>query len=341
MKGPIPVPLSRPEITLRRTIRVAATTLLAMLLVVFWAQRPATGQGRWDSKTPKLPMAKTWVAYKAKLPPYRAPRTPEGTPDLQGVWGGAGGGGGDDIEEHEYVDSTTPPQESFVSDPLDGKIPYTAWALARRNEHRAGLSRGWPGETGERLYADPASFCMNMIGPRVGIGEIIQRPGNVIMVAGRGYRVIPTDGRPHTGDNAKFWRGNPRGRWEGDTLVVDVTGLNGQHWFDSVGNFYSESTRMTERFRMVDVNTIDYELAVEDPTIYTRPWKMNYPVRRAGTGGADVATGQYAWRETARVDPDPYAREAWENTCNEGVGNTIDGLRSLGFKWFRGVTPPR
>lgn len=343
MTVPVPIPLATLEVTVRRSPWLVAIALATLGLVVCVGLSPAGAQGRWDPKTPKLPMARTWVAYKATLPPYRAPRTADGTPDLQGFWGGPGGGAGDDMEEHEYLDQTTPPQESYVSDPPNGKIPYTAWALARRNEHRAGLARGWAGETGERLYADPASFCMTMIGPRVNIGEIIQRPGSVIMVAGagRGYRVIPTDGRPHLGASARFWRGNARGRWDGDTLVIDVTGLNGRHWFDSVGNFYSENTRMTERLTMVDANTIDYAITVEDPTIYTRPWTMNYPVRRAGSGGTDRVTGKYAWRDAVAVDPDPYAREVWENTCNEGVGYTIDGLRTLGFKWYRGVTPPR
>ena len=76
------------------------------------------------------------------------------------------------------------------------------------------------------------------------------------------------------------------GRWEGDTLVVEVTGLNGKGWFDSTGQFYSENTRMVERWTLVDANTIDYEVTVEDPTIYTRPWKMTFPKRRAGTGPA-------------------------------------------------------
>jgi hypothetical protein len=286
-------------------------------------------------------MAKTWVAYKATLPPFDPPRTIDGVPDLQGQWRGPGGGAGDDIEEHGYVDVTTPPQESFISDPPDGKIPYTPWALAKRNEIRAGLSRRWPGESGERLYADPASYCLSTIGPRGVVGEIIQQPGVVFMVASRIHRVIPTDGRAPIGDRAKFWRGASRGRWEGDTLVVDVTNLNGLHWFDSVGNFYSENTRFTERFTLVDANTIDYELTIEDPTIYTRPWTMNFPRRRVGTGGTDGTTGEYAWRDSVAVDPDPYALERWEDSCNEGVGHTVGALHRLGFKWFRGVTPPR
>ena len=140
-------------------------------------------------------MAKTWVAYKATLPPFDPPRTPDGVPDLQGQWSGAGGGAGDDIEEHEYVDITTPPQESFISDPRDGQIPYTPWALAKRNEIRAGLSRRWPGESGECLYADPASYCLSTISPRGAVGEIIQQPGVVIMVTSRIRRSTQGPGR--------------------------------------------------------------------------------------------------------------------------------------------------
>jgi hypothetical protein len=322
-------------------LSVAVTCALAVLLVFTLALEHARGQARWDPNTPKLPMARTWVAYKAKLPPYNPPRTPDGVPDFRGQWGGAGGGGGDDIEEHGYVDVTTPPQESFVSDPADGKIPYTPWALAKRNEIRAGLGRGWPGESGKRLYADPASYCLSTVGPRGGVGEIVQRPGYVIFLGAN--RVIPTDGRPHINPRAKLWRGNSRGRWEGNTLVIDVTSLNGKHWFDSAGNFYTENTRFVERFTMVDANTIDYELTVEDPTIYTQPWKINFPRRRAGTGGTDNRTGRYAWRDTVQVpqNTDPYARENWENNCNEGVHHTITELHDLGFQWFRGVTPPR
>jgi hypothetical protein len=317
------------------------TALAVMVFVLSLSPRPSAGQAVWSKDTPKLPLAKTWVAYKAKLRPYTPRRTPDGAPDLQGVWGGPGGAGGDDIEEHEYVDFTTPPQESFISDPPDGKIPYTPWGLAKRNELRAGLARGWPGESGERLHVDPNSFCVAMIGPRFPAVEIIQQPGAVIMVGANIHRIIPTDGRPHINQRAKFWLGNSRGRWDGDTLVVDVTSLNGKHWFDSVGNYYTENTRMIERWKLVDANTIDYEMTIEDPTVYTRPWKINFPRRRGGTGGTDTKTGKYEWRDTVTPDSDPYAREMWENNCRDGNENHIMGIHELGFKWFRGVTPPQ
>ena len=319
-----------------RSFVAAAAALSVVFFVLTLAPRPAEGQARWDPKTPKLPMAKTWAEHKARLPPYTPPRTADGVPDLHGNWSASGGAGADDIEDHGFVDVTTPPQESFISDPPDGKIPYTPRALTLRNRIRAGLSRGWPGESGERLYVDPNTFCLASVGPRAGGYEIVQKPGSVMMLGARSFRVIPTDGRAHIGEQAKLWTGNARGRWEGSTLVVDITNLNGRHWFDSVGNFYSENTRFVERWTMIDANTIDYEITIEDPTIYTRPWKMNFPRRRAGTGGTDNKTGRYAWRAAPEPETNPYAKEAWENACNEGNAHHLEEMHALGFKWFKG-----
>ncbi|MSO82078.1 MAG: hypothetical protein EXQ53_02110 [Acidobacteria bacterium] len=324
-----------------RSFSVALTGAALVLSILALALPPVAAQARFALTTPKLPMAMTWTAYKATLPPYRPPRTRDGVPDLQGMWGGPGGSGGDDIEDHGYVDSTTPPQETFVSDPPDGKIPYTPWALARRNEHRAGLSRGWPGESGKRLYADPASYCFITIGPRGNIGDLIQQPGVVMFVSARIHRWIPIDGRPALNERAKFYRGVSRAHWEGETLTIEVTNLNGRNWWDSVGNFYSENSRMVERLRLIEKNTLDYSITIEDPTIYTRPWTMTFPIRRAGTGGTNNATGKYDWRDDAPEPSDPYQLETWENACNEGVGHTIVELNGLGFQWFTGVTPPR
>jgi hypothetical protein len=277
------------------------------------------GQGVFRPDTPKEPGARTWLAKKAALPPYRPARTVDGQPNLQGNWGG--GYSGDVIEETEYVDRTTPPVESWISDPADGKIPYQPWALAARDAMRAGLARGWPGETGERLYSDPQSFCLENV-PRYSIRgfEMVQTRGYVAMLLAWGhiYRVIPLDGRPAPGKSYKSWMGWSRGRFEGDTLVVEVSNINGKMWLDSVGNFYSENAKLTERFRLADANTLDYELTVDDPTTFTRPWKANF------------------WLPRVRESKDPYAAELWEQACHEGNGNHVEGLKSLGFKWYFG-----
>jgi len=321
-------------------VREAALTVVLWVLVL--APGPAAGQAFWPKDTPKLPMARSWVAQKAKLPPYTPRRTPDGVPDLQGDWSGAGGDNNSVLEEHDYIDVTTPAQESFVSDPPDGRIPYTPWALAKRNEIQAGLARGWPGESGARLYTSPGSFCLTAA-PVFSFDaqEIVQKPGYVIMLSDDAYRVIPTDGRPAISQNAKFWLGTARGRWEGNTLVVEVTSLNGKGWFDSTGQFYSENTRMVERWTLVDANTIDYEVTVEDPTIYTRPWKMSFPKRRAGTGPSGAPRGVSVASVLPPVNNDPYAKELWETACYEGNNESLQSIHSLGYQWFTGVTPPK
>ena len=316
------------------------------LTVVSWglmlAPGPAVGQAFWEDAA-KLPMALTWLAEKAKLPPYTPPRTLDGVPDFQGVWGSSGGDGLSYLEDHEYIDITTPAQESFVSDPPDGKVPYTPWGLAKRNEILHGLGRGWPGESGERLYSSPAAFCLNFM-PRFSFSalEIVQQPDAVIMVNEEGYRVIPTDGRPPISEDTKLWFGNSRGHWEGDTLVVEVTNLNGLGWFDSTGLYFTENTRMTERWTLADADTIDYEVTIEDPTVYTRPWKMNFPRRRPGTG-PDTRSSRIPSAVTVNTPRfvDLYADEVWEDACYEGNKEGPASIRALGYQWFRGVTPPQ
>jgi hypothetical protein len=274
------------------------------------------------------------------LPPFTPPRTADGRPDLQGRWGGSASG--DDVEEvATAIDITTPAAESWVAEPADGKLPYQPWALAERDAHRRGLARGWPGEDGSRLYADPQTFCLASVPRYAQRGfDLVQQRNQIVQMLewGHVWRVIPLDGRPHPGQAAKFWMGNARGRWDGDTLVVEVTNLNAKMWLDSVGNFYGENARVTERFRLVEANTIDYQVTIDDPAVFTRRAVLNYPLRRAGTGGgcAECRTAAAAPGEV-----DPYEKESWEHACHEGNSQHIEGVKGLGFKWYLPPTPPR
>ena len=325
----------------RRRDVVAALT--ALLCIVFTSPWPVAGQTFWSKDTKRIPMTPTWLAEKAKLPPYSPPRTPDGVPDFQGLWDDSGGDGIADLEEHEFLDATSPSQETFISDPPDGKVPYTPWARAKRDEFRRGLGRGWPGQSGERLHGSPRSLCMNSF-PRImedGGQEVIQRPGMVIMVSSAGWhRIIYTDGRPHVGGKAGFWFGNSRGRWEGDTLVVEVHNNNGRGWFDTAGNFYTANTKFTERWRLADANTLDYALTVEDPTIYTRPWTINFPKKRPGMAARHAGTLPNATAGLPSTAGDRYAKEVWEEACFEGNHENTITQREIGFKWYPGVTPP-
>lgn len=314
-----------PHISLRVVVVTAAIAAAAVV-----ASAPLSGQAMFNREnTPRQPRAPSWLAEKATLLPLEVGRTPWGEPDFRGVFG-TEGVSSDNIESVEdWLDPATPPTETFIVDPADGKVPYQPWALAERGRFRAGLARGWPNESGERLHMDPQTFCMTGI-PRIAwrsAWQIMQVPGYVIVNIGWGhfYRVIPTDGRPSTLDpSVKLWLGHSRGRWEGNTFVVEVTHLNGRQWFDSYANFYSENARMVERWTLVKTRrpqggervSIDWQVTVDDPTVFTRPWTMNLPLRRQD------------------------ADEQWEHACHEGNAHHIEGAAALGFLWFRGVTPP-
>ena len=117
--------------------------------------------------------------------------------------------------------------------------------------------------------------------------QIRQTPGHVVILYEwvHAYRVIPTDGRPHVGEDIHLYNGDSRGHWEGDTLVVDVTNFNDKVWFDSHGSFYSEALHVVERYTLVDPDTINYEASIEDPTVFTRPWKMTFKIQRINQEG--------------------------------------------------------
>ena len=248
----------------------------------------------------------------AKAKTFTPPRTPDGHPDLQGLWEAPTVPGGQSIEAHPGAYGFSPTNSKIV-DPADGKIPYQPWAAAQPKEN-------------EEHYIDPYAFCFPTSVPRqmynAGFRRIIQLPDSVTILSERGHlsRVILMDGRAHVGADTKLWMGDSRGHWEGNTLVVDVTNFNGRAWFDLRGHFYSDALHVVERLTLIDVNTIDYEATMEDPKVYTRPWKIALPLTR-----------------NQEYD------EIWEEGCHEGISTTptISSLRSLGYQFYRGVTPPK
>jgi hypothetical protein len=243
-----------------------------------------------------------------KTKTFDPPRTTDGTPDMQGYWERAFTS--QDIEEHKggFGIQAGP---SLVVDTPDRKIPYQPWALELR-------------KTMVDRFISPLASCAPPGVPRHVIApnghQIIQRPGYVVHLLeySHSYRIIPTDGRPHAGSGFKFWQGDSRGRWEGNTLVVDVTNLNGLTWFDNAGNFFSDALHVVERFTLVDRDTIHYEARLEDPKVYTRPWTMVSALTR-------------------NKDPN---FELFEQACHEG-NRAVEGGLSVGLKPYEGVTAPR
>ena len=202
------------------------------------------------------------------------------TPDFRGIWQ-ARGTAYVNIEGHAG-EKGQPKSASIVVDPSDGKIPYKAEALARRDEnYRA------------RATADPSVKCYQAGVPRATYLatplQVLQSPGNFAIVyqENHAFRVFHPDTRPHF-DNADWWMGDTRYRWDGDTLIADVAALTDQLWFDQAGNYHTTGVHIVERYRMTGPDTLEYEARIEDPAVYTRPWTLRTLLHRVTERGARI-----------------------------------------------------
>jgi hypothetical protein len=199
-----------------------------------------------------------FLAVIQTAPQTVIPRTADGRPNLQGIWQ-ARNGAADDIRG--VVDR--------------GEIPYQPPAAAKRLQN-----------FNNRAEADPLGKCYLPGVPRIMYLEfpyhIFQTRDHVAITFewSQVFRLIYTNGRPPLHAGIESWMGDSRGRWEGDTLVVNVTNQNDRTWFDKAGNFHSEAMLVVERYTMRDADTIQYEVTVEDPKVFTRPWKISMPLHR-------------------------------------------------------------
>ena len=200
---------------------------------------------------------------------YDGPRTPEGQPDLNGIWQTLNAASWD-IRAHNAQDGV-PAGLGVVE---GGEIPYQPWAAARQQENYA-----------NRLTEDPVRKCYLPGVPRITYMpfpfRILQTPDHVVITYeyAHAVRIIYTDGSPHPLPN-DFWMGDSRGHWDGDTLVVDTTHFNGLTWFDAAGNFHSDQLHVVERYTPITSYHVDYEVTIEDPEVFTRPWTMRMPLYR-------------------------------------------------------------
>jgi hypothetical protein len=242
-----------------------------------------------------------------KMKAFDPPRTADGRPNLQGYWDRTVTS--QDIEEHG-AGFGTQAGPSLVIDTPDRRIPYQPWA----QEYRKGMV--------ER-FISPLAACLPPGVPRHVYApqahQILQVPGYVVHLLeySHSYRVIPTTGTPHAPDAIRMFQGDSRGRWDGNTLVVDVTNSNGLTWLDNAGNFFSNALHVSERFTLVDRDTIHYEARIDDPKVYTRPWTIAFALTRNTEAGFELL----------------------EVACHEG-NYSLENSLSIGMKPYRGVAPP-
>ena len=193
------------------------------------------------------------------------PRAPDGKPDLQGIWQVFNTAAWN-IQDH-HARLGVPAGQGIVE---GNEIPYQAWASTKKQEN-----------FDNRLTADPEVKGYLPGVPRIMYMpfpfQIFQTPRHVTMAFeyAHAVRIIYTNGSPHPAGPLNFWLGDSRGRWEGDTLVVDVVHFTDQTWFDRAGNFHGDLLHLIERYTLIGPDHMNYEVTIEDPMVFTRPWKMS------------------------------------------------------------------
>ena len=207
----------------------------------------------------------------AARPPYSPPKNSRGQPDLQGIWQ-AHNTAAWNIEDHAGA-TGIPAGKSVVE---GGSLPYLPEALEKRNRNLA-----------NRKTEDPETRCWLPGVPRITYMpfpfQILQFDRYVVI----NYeymntsRFIYMDGTPSPDpDVIDFFMGSSNGRWEGNTLVVDVTNNNDRTWFDRAGNHHSDAMRLVERYTRIGPDHLQYEVTVTDLKTFSRPWKMSMPLSR-------------------------------------------------------------
>ncbi len=204
-------------------------------------------------------------------------RKPDGKPDFTGYFVPDAGGANFGLERHAD-NGLTPPGRGVIIDPPDGKLPTQPWTVQEKAD------RNRP----ERGYDDPTAHCFPAGVPRAMYVptsfELVQTSDYLVILHERiAWRIIDLHAREHLPDNMRLWQGDSIGHWEGDSLIVDTTNLNGKEWLNEVGEVISYAAHVIERFTPAGPNTINYEATVADPVVYTRPWTIAFPFRRNST----------------------------------------------------------
>lgn len=199
------------------------------------------------------------------------PRLANGKPDFSGIWQTLSEADYD-LEPHAGR-RDAPPGNGVVQ---EGKIPYLPGALAQRQNNIA-----------NRAKDDPRLKCWSLGVPRSVYDrapfQIFQRDADLTLIHQFGHqtRTIHTDGSLHTEDKAEeLWMGDSRGKWQDDTLVVDVTNFNAETWLDRSGNFHSEALHVVEKWSFVDTDTISYSATLDDKNVFARAWTINVLLHR-------------------------------------------------------------
>jgi hypothetical protein len=233
-----------------------AGAVLCLLCVPFFSASAQEGQ---EGKAPESGHAKTKPQSAPKGGP--APRSADGHPDLSGVWfpGTAGGFTFNPALRKQFDPKATPEEPP----------PFQPWAAAKikamtATDYELGrasvncMPRGVPG----MFLIDPYPF------------QLVQTPGLFVQLdeLNNNWRVVHTDGRAHNPEPDPSFNGDEVGHWDGDTLVIDVIGLDERTWNNFTGWFHSDQEHVIERITRPSMNYLVYQVTIEDPKVLSKPW---------------------------------------------------------------------
>jgi len=233
---------------------------------------PAPGGGVARSGCPEDigPLFEQCAQERVKT--FDPPRTEDGRPNFRGYWARSLQSltleaRGPDLPEHRRANA---PRTHAIFDPPTGLFPYQPWAAKQREENFA-------------RYIDPLAMLYRpgahrfpyisaggylFLQPR-GREEIVFLMEEIHLT-----HVVPTNGRPHISPRIKLWEGDWVGRWDGNTLVIDITNTNGEQWFDQAGDFLSDAAHIVQRWTLIDPGVIHVQNTIEDPKVFTQPLKF-------------------------------------------------------------------
>ena len=280
-----------------------------------------------------VPASAQWLNYPApnapRLPDGKvnlsapAPRTPDGHPDLSGVWSGAG------------------PMYRFniAQDLQPGDVKPWAEALFLQRLR-------------DSRKDSPLARCLPVSAPYhnfFNLTRIVQTPALLVMMyesPNSPHRTVYMDGRPLPTDPNPAWFGYSIGRWEGDTLVVTSAGFNDRAWLDSAGHPQTESLRLTERIRRRDFGHMDFEMTIDDPSVFTKPFTIK--TERVLSPDTDLLEDvcenekdQRHFSQAAGVTVSPAVLAAYAGTYEMAPGRDAVVVVEGGLLYVRGINEPK
>ena len=283
-----------------------------------FAQQAPAGSGIQIEKTVPTIASGKWTGHRLE----------DGQPDVEGHWSNTianhnnwtdpqGGVPGDPATRNRPLGPRNERAPSRVSDPPDGEVPFQPWARAVQQD----LLAHFHNPTRED-YVEPLARCAPAGVPKSFTWhgyEIRQYPGYILFLFNSGTRIIHLDGKPHLPDNIKLWNADSRGRWEGNTLIVDVANNNAKARFARTGEFASENVKIEERYIFDNGGQrYNYVATITDPTVYTRPWTATIPAKRWGVNEPD--NGWHYEAQLANNPGKPPVAERYERICVENNG---------------------